>query len=450
METQSAKAMTRWTAAECPFAIDYSTRVLDDIRLAVMDAFFSLPRGGAEIGGVLLGRRDAGGIQVTDALPIACEHAFGPGFVLSPRDLDKLAELVAAANKNPNSKVVGWYHSHTRSEIFLSEEDLEIYRRFFPEPWQVALVLKPHTFQPMRAGFFFRAEDASIHSSSALQEFVLEPLPMRPIPANGGPEPTPLFQHPRDVEPDGPVINVSSVAEPETRAAAADAAAPASAPSFLTAAAEPPRSRRWMVWAVAVLLGAALGAWGWHTRAEWLPSSRAADNGSAAEKLALTAIDRDGQLQIQWNGNSRAALAATGASLQIVDGDQANTVELGRPHVLSGSFTYARKTGKVDITLALAQPGGTEVREATFFSGEAPAARPAPAAQQPPPEREAPARGGPDAAALAAENARLRQENAAQLERNRRLEKAMEELRKVIQRDQQRKRLELQSPDTAK
>ena len=36
---------------------------------------------------------------------------------------------------------MGWYHSHTRSEIFLSDADLEIHNRYFPEPWQVALVL---------------------------------------------------------------------------------------------------------------------------------------------------------------------------------------------------------------------------------------------------------------------------------------------------------------------
>jgi len=44
-----------WSAPACPFAIGYPARVLDDIRLAVVDAFFSLPRGGAEIGGILLG-----------------------------------------------------------------------------------------------------------------------------------------------------------------------------------------------------------------------------------------------------------------------------------------------------------------------------------------------------------------------------------------------------------
>ena len=49
-----------WSVPECPFTIEYSARVLDDIRLAVMDAFFSLPRGGAEIGGILLGSFDNG------------------------------------------------------------------------------------------------------------------------------------------------------------------------------------------------------------------------------------------------------------------------------------------------------------------------------------------------------------------------------------------------------
>ena len=54
-ETKETVALDVWSTANCPFAIEYSRRVLDDIRLAVVDAFFSLPRGGAEIGGVLLG-----------------------------------------------------------------------------------------------------------------------------------------------------------------------------------------------------------------------------------------------------------------------------------------------------------------------------------------------------------------------------------------------------------
>jgi hypothetical protein len=170
-------------------------------------------------------------------------------------------------------------------------------------------------------------------------------------------------------------------------------------------------------------------------------------NANPDEKLGLSSVDRDGQLQVQWNGNSRAALASTSASLLIVDGDKTHTVELGRPHVLTGSFTYARQSGKVDVTLVLPQSGGKEIREATIFAGDTPGHQKAAAA--PPDAEPAPAQSSA-VAELTAENARLRQENAVQVERNKRLEKAMEELRKVIQREEQRKRLELQSRDAAK
>src|SRR4051812_20107345 len=138
-----------WDTPECPFPVEYSPRVLDDIRLAVVDAFFSLPRGGAEIGGVLLGRWEDGSLAITGYAALDCEHATGPSFTLSTRDEVRLTELLASLpSAFPGLQAVGWYHSHTRSEIFLSEADLEIHDRYFFEPWQVALVMKPHTFQP--------------------------------------------------------------------------------------------------------------------------------------------------------------------------------------------------------------------------------------------------------------------------------------------------------------
>jgi hypothetical protein len=47
-------AAARWTTPECPFVIEYGLGVLVSIHVAVSDAFFSVPRGGAEIGGILL------------------------------------------------------------------------------------------------------------------------------------------------------------------------------------------------------------------------------------------------------------------------------------------------------------------------------------------------------------------------------------------------------------
>jgi len=94
------------------------------------------------------------------------------------------AELLAALSAEPGGlSPVGWYHSHTRTEIFLSDADLEIHKQYFPEPWQVALVLKPHTFQPTRAGFFVREKDGAIYAKSSRREFVVEPWAGQPGPA---------------------------------------------------------------------------------------------------------------------------------------------------------------------------------------------------------------------------------------------------------------------------
>ena len=194
MERSEDSPLVSWSAPQCWFTIEYSPRVLDDIRLAVVDAFFSVPRGGVEIGGILLGDFQKKRLRITGYAPVECEHAFGPSFTLSDRDQERLAELLGRRSL-PGRQAVGWYHSHTRSEIFFSDADLEIHRRFFPEPWQTALVLRPHTFQPTRAGFFFREAvpslppsplslllppPGSIRGEASYGEFALQPLPLRP------------------------------------------------------------------------------------------------------------------------------------------------------------------------------------------------------------------------------------------------------------------------------
>src|SRR5271165_4475555 len=119
MEHGTEIAMGAWSVPQCPFRIEYAARVLDDIRLAVVDAFFSLPRGGAEIGGVLLGKRVGSRVFIADFETLDCEHAMGPSFTLSVRDQARLTEMTAKARRNPaNRQPVGWYHSHTRSDIF--------------------------------------------------------------------------------------------------------------------------------------------------------------------------------------------------------------------------------------------------------------------------------------------------------------------------------------------
>src|SRR5436305_14319455 len=131
-ESPIGSELGAWGVPQCPFAIEYVPRVLDDIRLAVMDAFFSLPRGGAEIGGVLLGTFADGRLTISDYVPLDCEYAFGPSFTISTHDEAKLAELVAAARASGRSaEPAGWYHFHTPRDIFLSDAHVTITSRFF-------------------------------------------------------------------------------------------------------------------------------------------------------------------------------------------------------------------------------------------------------------------------------------------------------------------------------
>ena len=218
-EMTESGALETWSTASCPFTIEYSRRALDDIRLAVVDAFFSLPRGGAEIGGVLLGKFTHGRVSIFEYAPLECDHIFGPSFTLSPGDHARLAEILSSVSDRSDLQPVGWYHSHTRSDIFLSEADLDIHNRYFPEPWQVALVLRPSTFQPVQAGFFFREPDGSMHSRASYQEFALDPLPVGQVPRS---MPAPIAQPAyRTSEPEGPVITLvpepvnARVPEPE-------------------------------------------------------------------------------------------------------------------------------------------------------------------------------------------------------------------------------------------
>jgi proteasome lid subunit RPN8/RPN11 len=403
MEHGIETAVGEWIAPQCPFRIEYSARVLDDIRLAVVDAFFSLPRGGAEIGGILLGQHEEGRVLIAGFEALDCEHATGPSFTLSARDQALLAEMTAVARRNPpNLQPLGWYHSHTRSEIFLSDADQDIHNRFFPEPWQVALVLKPHTFEPTRAGFFFRGLDGSIRGGASYREFRLDPMPLRPGSGNGS-----SAGHRSAPTENG--VGSTAAAAPETPAADPPAAKgkgrvpitreiavdpppvaangqQASTASTNTAELDAPdfgqnrqeRSLRGFKAAAILAAGLAAGGVGYQTREYWLPQvltkARAVLPREPDSYVSLAVQDENGQLKIQWDRNAPAVRNALEATLQITDGNTIpQIVRLDSAHLAAGSFTYERQNERVDVNLIASEPGGGIVKEQTSFLGKLPA-----------------------------------------------------------------------------
>jgi proteasome lid subunit RPN8/RPN11 len=452
MEPHDERPLVTWSAPRCPYTVEYSSRTLDDIRLAVVDAFFSLPRGGAEIGGILLGCFRDGRLGILDYRPLDCEHAMGPSFMLSERDHARLAELLAdAARGAPERQPVGWYHSHTRSEIFLSEADREIHLRYFPEPWQTALVLRPHAFHPPRAAFFFRNADGALSGEASDGEFVLEVLPVQPAPRAGSAADAERIPLPPANLPSGaPAITltplpVSSSPESQSEPPAAQPDSPepdperptdgqpVPVPKFLET---PPNGKSLHAVATLCILGGCLALAGaaFQTRTLWLPRVAALYRRSQPPPqplfLGLNAIDLAGQLQIRWDRTSPAVRQATEGAIEIHDGVTPHVHALDPAHLQTGVFTYARRTESVDVTLSARLPDGRQVREATSFLGRPPAA--APAAESPELRR--------TRDDFMRQAAKLKSELNAQTNRTRTLEKSVADVQKQLK-DQQARRM---------
>ena len=108
-----------WQVPGESLAVHLRRSVLDWIDEQVVSAFQSVPRRGAETGGILVGSKTFHGdrpvIIVESAEPIECEHRAGPSFLLSPRDLEGLAAQMRRLEAE-GLVVVGYYRSHTRDE----------------------------------------------------------------------------------------------------------------------------------------------------------------------------------------------------------------------------------------------------------------------------------------------------------------------------------------------
>ncbi len=118
-----------------------------------------------EVGGVLVGQwctdEETGEeyVMVKHALP--ARHT-RQGSVYLTFTQDSLVDLHDQIEKRfEDERIVGWYHTHPKMGIFLSHYDTWLHNNFFPEPWQVALVVEPYS---SLGGFFIRQPDGKLNS----------------------------------------------------------------------------------------------------------------------------------------------------------------------------------------------------------------------------------------------------------------------------------------------
>jgi hypothetical protein len=190
---------------------------------------------------------------------------------------------------------------------------------------------------------------------------------------------------------------------------------------------EPERERPWWPWYVLILM-VLVAAAGYATRdrwRSWLPEP--------AAPLHLQAFEREGQLLIQWDRNTRSVEQAQSGSLEITDGSAKTVVLLDDLKLRAGSFTYVRRTEIVELHLTAARRDGRKIEEYASFLGP-------PVAHQPTPQEVEAERNQ-----LAEETAKVRADLKKQQTRTRQLERNLEKMRKAM-REERMRRLENQTP----
>ena len=115
-----------------------------------------------EVGGVLVGQwctDEQSGEQYIVVKHVLPARHTRQGSVYLTFTQDTIIDLHEQIEKRfEGEKIVGWFHTHPRMGIFLSHYDTFMHHNFFPEPWQVALVVEPFSSV---AGFFIRQSNGT-------------------------------------------------------------------------------------------------------------------------------------------------------------------------------------------------------------------------------------------------------------------------------------------------
>jgi TonB family protein len=149
--------------------IQVSLDLIERLGEAIRQGLGRGPRG-IEIGGILLGRTVPGfgrAVQIEDFEVAPCEHVRGASYTLSPREMRALGTRLA---RRPARQVVGYFRSHTRPGMYLDQDDLAVFSRYFPDAWQAFLLVRPSKEGAGTGGFFFW-EDGEINRRSTYRQF---------------------------------------------------------------------------------------------------------------------------------------------------------------------------------------------------------------------------------------------------------------------------------------
>lgn len=390
-----------WDPAGSPVSIHIHRGAVDRLVRDVTEGFKSLPRRGAEVGGLLLGRVAAGDrpiVWIERYQRIPCEHKFGPQFVLDDADRAELEKSAAAILEGRELAVVGLYRSHTREGFQLEAPDFELVRRYFCDPSDLILLMKPESTGSISARFYVHDQDGGARPAGEPFPFHGGMVGATGVGSTGGDqprsesEPEPAEAQPPSVSRERPRRLVPDFAPlPDSPPHAEENPAEASSPQFLFpprdrvlegAEEEPPsigdRLKKWLPLVALLLLAGGALWWFSQPASHESPTAAAVTANEPPRPLGLSVEPVGQEWQVSWNPNATALRDARSVQLFVREGDDQMRIDLS-PHDLAAGVYKFRPTGN-DVTFRLeaVENSGRVSAESFRFVRSAAAVTPAP------------------------------------------------------------------------
>ncbi|MGQ9916640.1 MAG: hypothetical protein ACUVS7_04405 [Bryobacteraceae bacterium] len=328
--------------------------VVDKIASEALRGLGALPRRGIEVGGLLLGRADSpqmpGTVRIEGCVPFACEHLYGPNFQLSPKDREGFSQLVDSWQRTRNASLyaVGLYRSHTRGELELTQEDVELLDAFFPQAYVVCLLVRPFAIRAGEAALWLRRGGA-FHTGPPAQTF---PFRRKELGGGDAPQGVSTLTPQRTAPP-----TARAGADAAAQQAATESGEPAVVETLLgggsAAPSHPPEARGrsgWLWLASSVLFFLTGVLVGIHLTGGW-PRPAAVAPPADPYSLNLSAVQFGETIHFRWNPNAPALLACRSASLVIRDGNNTKILDLRKEDLARGTLIYRQVSSDVQFRL---------------------------------------------------------------------------------------------------
>jgi len=363
-----------WEAPGKPVVVGIPLALIDRLDHEAAENYRSLSSRGSEIGGVLFGSVALGFptlVTIAAYTPVVCDYGFGPLYRLSESDLQRLDRAIADAG--PGLKPVGFFRSHTRKGLCLDPSDRKLLDSRFSQPHCVALLVRPCAAAKTSTAGIFIWENGEMQSTASHLEF-----PFRASELKGSSQSQAAGR--------ARIVPIASRRELSPLPQENPFLEPAGLPSRLvtTALTHPPRELKAVPVPVTISAGRSRVYMGLSSIAVlaiallFVLNSGALRYGRtvapvAASALSLQVERRADEIFLTWDVNSQAVRSASGAVMEIADGQQRQTIRMDRARLQKGSFAYTPSAADIVFKMSVDIGGPSSINESLHVVNAAPA-----------------------------------------------------------------------------